>query len=286
MPSTCCGAAWSARPRFPGGLGGRGSNLEIHTAPGAQLVIYCVPGPDGRTDQGHRRVSYAWYDASRTDLLRETGCVQGDTVVASLRSDQLPAALVAELDRYAQRYWPAPWGRSISWAMTHGQVVGAPVAEYLPPRLVRGRVALAGDAAHVASPMTGAGFRNALLDVAALAACLDSAEPASVPAGRPLPARAAPARPAASVIGHVLGTLLPLIAVTVLPPDPGGGLAVRPAAGLAVNWRFGGDGRTAPRPRAGLDVNQKGSDHDRQHSGSHWTAVRSAALVHPGDGSP
>jgi FAD binding domain len=73
--------------------------------------------------------------------------------------------------------------------MTHGQVFGTPVAEYLPPRLVRGRVALVGDAAHVASPMTGAGFRNALLDVASLAACLDSADAASVP-------RALPATPA------------------------------------------------------------------------------------------
>lgn len=31
--------------------------------------------------------------------------------------------------------------------------------------------------------MTGAGFRNALLDVAALAACLGSADTADVPAG-------------------------------------------------------------------------------------------------------
>jgi 2-polyprenyl-6-methoxyphenol hydroxylase-like FAD-dependent oxidoreductase len=168
---------------IPGGLGGRGADLEVHAAPGAQLVIYCVPGPDGRTDRGHRRVSYAWYDGSRTGLLRETGCIQGDTVVATLRDDQLPAGLVSELDRYARRYWPAPWGRCISWGITHGQVFGTPVAEYLPQRLVRERVALAGDAAHVASPMTGAGFRNALLDVASLAACLGSAEVASVPAG-------------------------------------------------------------------------------------------------------
>ena len=167
---------------IPGGLGGRGGNLEVHAAPGAQLVIYCVPGPDGRTDRGHRRVSYAWYDGSRTDLLRETGCLQGDTVVATLRADQFPAELVKELNRYAERYWPSPWGRCISWGITHGQVFGAPVAEYLPPRLVRERVALAGDAAHVASPMTGAGFQNALLDVASLAACLGKAATTGVPA--------------------------------------------------------------------------------------------------------
>jgi 2-polyprenyl-6-methoxyphenol hydroxylase-like FAD-dependent oxidoreductase len=60
-------------------------------------------------------------------------------------------------------------------------VFGTPVAEYLPPRLVRGRVALIGDAAHVASPMTGAGFQNALLDVDALAAALRSATAPDVP---------------------------------------------------------------------------------------------------------
>jgi hypothetical protein len=76
-----------------------------------------VPGSDGRTGRGHRRVSYAWYDGSRTDLLRETGCIQGNTVVATLRSDQLPAGLARELDRYAQRYWAAPWIRCISWGI-------------------------------------------------------------------------------------------------------------------------------------------------------------------------
>ncbi len=35
---------------IPDGPGGRGASLEVHAAPGAQLVIYAVPGPDGRTD--------------------------------------------------------------------------------------------------------------------------------------------------------------------------------------------------------------------------------------------
>jgi hypothetical protein len=92
-------------------------------------------------------VSYAWYDGSRPGLLRQTGCLQGDAVVATLRADQLPAPLISQLDRYAQRYWPAPWGRCISWGITHGQVFGTPVAEYLPPCLVRERVALTAPAA-------------------------------------------------------------------------------------------------------------------------------------------
>jgi 2-polyprenyl-6-methoxyphenol hydroxylase-like FAD-dependent oxidoreductase len=172
-----------AESEVPGGLGGHGRDLEVHAAPGAQLVIYCVPGADGRTDLGHRRVSYAWYDASRTQLLREAGCIQDGTVVATLRTDELPAGLPAQLAALARRWWPAPWGECVAWGVTHGEVFGTPVAEYLPPRLVRGRVALIGDAAHAASPMTGAGFQNALLDVRALAAALDSVTSPNVPAG-------------------------------------------------------------------------------------------------------
>jgi len=172
-----------AESDVPGGLGGRGRDVEVHVAPGARLVIYCVPGPDGRTEAGRRRVSYAWYDASRTQLLREAGCIVDGTVTATLRADDLPAGLTAQLADLARRWWPAPWGECVGWGVTHGEVFGTPVAEYLPVRLVRGRVALIGDAAHVASPMTGAGFQNALLDVDALAASLAGVTEPDVPAG-------------------------------------------------------------------------------------------------------
>jgi 2-polyprenyl-6-methoxyphenol hydroxylase-like FAD-dependent oxidoreductase len=172
-----------AESSVPGGLGGHGGDLEVHAAPGARLVIYCVPGPDGQTGAGHRRVSYAWYDASRTELLRSAGCVTADgAVAATLHEDQFPPGLTAELAATARRWWPAPWGECVAWSVTHGEVFGTPVAEYLPGRLVRGRVALIGDAAHVASPMTGAGFVNALLDVDALAAALDGVTASGVPA--------------------------------------------------------------------------------------------------------
>lgn len=49
-------------------------------------------------------------------------------------------------------------------------MTGTPVAEYVPDRLVRGRVALVGDAAHVTDPMTGRGSAEALRDAKSLAA--------------------------------------------------------------------------------------------------------------------
>ncbi len=50
--------------------------------------------------------------------------------------------------------------------------VATPISEYIPRHVVRGRVALVGDAAHAQTPMTGAGFEEAVLDAAALADAL------------------------------------------------------------------------------------------------------------------
>jgi len=44
-----------------------------------------------------------------------------------------------------------------------------PIAEYVPDRLVNGRLALVGDAAHVPTPMTGCGFSASLDDAEAIA---------------------------------------------------------------------------------------------------------------------
>jgi 2-polyprenyl-6-methoxyphenol hydroxylase-like FAD-dependent oxidoreductase len=48
-------------------------------------------------------------------------------------------------------------------------VIGTPIAEYVPDRLVNGRLALVGDAAHVPTPMTGMGFSASLDDAEAIA---------------------------------------------------------------------------------------------------------------------
>jgi 2-polyprenyl-6-methoxyphenol hydroxylase-like FAD-dependent oxidoreductase len=139
-----------------------------------RLVTYLVPGPDGDASPGHRRLNLVWYDPAREALLRERGLLAGDVVLGSLRPGDLPDELSSELRGIAGQTWPSPWREALRHAFDQRLVFGTPVAEYLPDRLVAGRVVLAGDAAHAASPMVGGGFREGLYDAAAFGRALGS----------------------------------------------------------------------------------------------------------------
>lgn len=52
-------------------------------------------------------------------------------------------------------------------------MLATPITAYLPHRVVNGRIGLLGDAAQTQTPMTGAGFEEAVTDAAALAEALD-----------------------------------------------------------------------------------------------------------------
>lgn len=146
---------------------------EYYSGP-YRLVTYPVPGADGSPRRGHRRLNMVWYDPARTDLLAAAGLVEGSTVRGSLTPEEVPEPLRRELRRMADRHWPSPWREALEIALGRGVVFGTPVAQYRPERLVRGAVALLGDAAHTTSPMVGGGFRRGLEDIAALAEALES----------------------------------------------------------------------------------------------------------------
>ncbi|MEY9993968.1 2-polyprenyl-6-methoxyphenol hydroxylase-like FAD-dependent oxidoreductase [Streptomyces sp. V4I8] len=131
------------------------------------LLGYPLPGPDGAP--GSRQVGWAWYDASHNDLLRETGSVVGNVVHRSLTSADIPEATFRELADKAEDLWPSPWREAILDCIERRAVIGTPIAEYVPDKLVNGRLALVGDAAHVPTPMTGSGFSASLHDAEAVA---------------------------------------------------------------------------------------------------------------------
>jgi len=154
---------------------------EVYAGP-YRLVTYPVPGPGGETAVGHRRLNMVWYDPEQRDLLHETGLLDGQTVHGSLAPGALPGPVRRRLADFAAARWPSPWGEALTLALEGGAVFGTPIVHYKPANLVTGRVALAGDAAHAASPMVGGGFRQGLYDVGALTQTMTRVgSPAEIP---------------------------------------------------------------------------------------------------------
>ncbi|WP_326686910.1 MULTISPECIES: FAD-dependent monooxygenase [unclassified Streptomyces] len=133
------------------------------------LIGYPLPSPERSSSLGSRQMGFAWYDAGRNDLLREKGCVVGDIVRHTLVATHVPGATLRELAAEADDLWPQPWRDVIADCIRRRAVLGTPIAEYVPDRLVNGRLALVGDAAHVPTPMTGSGFSMAAADADAVA---------------------------------------------------------------------------------------------------------------------
>jgi len=140
---------------------------EVYAGP-YRLVTYLVPGATGETGAGRRRLNMVWYDPEQRNLLRDMGLLDGQTVHGSLAPGALPGAVRERLTDFAAANWPSPWREALTLALRNGTVFGTPIVHYAPRRLARGRAALAGDAAHAASPMVGGGFRQGLYDVSAL----------------------------------------------------------------------------------------------------------------------
>ncbi|MEU1776992.1 monooxygenase [Streptomyces sp. SID7760] len=150
-------------------------DVDILSGEEDYLLGYPLPGPDGSVAPGSRQVGWAWYDASRNDLLRETGSVVGNVVRRSLTSADIPEVTFHELADKAKNLWPSPWREAILDCIERRAVIGTPIAEYVPDKLVNGRLALVGDAAHVPTPMTGSGFSASLHDAESIAAAVSEA---------------------------------------------------------------------------------------------------------------
>ena len=141
---------------------------EVYAGP-YRLVTYPVPGPAGETTVGDRRLNLVWYDPQQRELLQDTGLLDGEEVRGSLAPGALPPVVQQRLSEFAAANWPSPWREALEIALDGGAVFGTPIVHYEPAWLTSGRIALAGDAAHAASPMVGSGFREGLYDARALA---------------------------------------------------------------------------------------------------------------------
>jgi len=95
-----------------------------------------------------------------------------DGVRHSLTPAEIPEATFRELANEAADRLSVPWRDAILDCIRRRAVIGTPVPEYVPDRLVNGRLALVGDAAHIVPPTGAKGLNLAVADVALLAPAL------------------------------------------------------------------------------------------------------------------
>lgn len=127
---------------------------------------------NGFFSPGARRIGCTWYDNSRNNLLRRLGCVEGAKVQHSLKGSDIPEETLRLLADQAASKWPEPWATVTVQAIEARSIIGIPIKEYVPDKLVNGRIALVGDAAHVPAPVTASGFNQSLQDAVALGQCV------------------------------------------------------------------------------------------------------------------
>jgi 2-polyprenyl-6-methoxyphenol hydroxylase-like FAD-dependent oxidoreductase len=146
--------------------------LSMPDGIGDFLLGSIIAGEDGSTALGDRRLGWAWYDNTQNDLLRRLGCVEGNIVRHSLNAPDIPEQTLIDLAEKASIRWEQPWLDAILHSIETCNLVGTPIAEYVPDNLVKGRIAIVGDAAHLPTPLTASGFNASLQDAATLAECV------------------------------------------------------------------------------------------------------------------
>jgi 2-polyprenyl-6-methoxyphenol hydroxylase-like FAD-dependent oxidoreductase len=139
---------------------------------GEQLISYAVPGRDNSTAVGRRAYNIVWYRPVSREALADM-CTDA---AGHHHANGIPPPLirrdVIERIKAEARATIAP---QIAEIFARCAPFFQPIYDVTSSRLVFGRVVLAGDAAFVARPHTGAGTTKAALDAACLADSLRDA---------------------------------------------------------------------------------------------------------------
>jgi 2-polyprenyl-6-methoxyphenol hydroxylase-like FAD-dependent oxidoreductase len=142
------------------------------------LLCMCVPGAGDDMRPGRRRMYFIWYRtvprASLQDLFTDGS---GKHHGASIPPPLIRPELVRELKAHAPEVLPAAIAAVVQ---ATAQPLLQAISDMESPRMVFGRVALAGDAAFVVRPHVAGGAGKAALDARCL---VDSMESRDIPAG-------------------------------------------------------------------------------------------------------
>ncbi|MFF0492429.1 FAD-dependent monooxygenase [Nocardia sp. NPDC004068] len=163
---------WLGQSDLPGSFADRVGGPDFFTGANDMLAVYPLIERDGSVT----RYGWGWFDPNHTALFRRIGAVDGSEVKYTPRVGAIPDDIYDAMIRRAGAQWDEPWRSGVVQAFRDRDVVATPITEYLPDRVVNDRIAVLGDAAHAQTPMTGAGFEEAVADAAALAEALGGSE--------------------------------------------------------------------------------------------------------------
>lgn len=166
--------------------------FAFYEMPGSHILGYLVAGPDGSTAVGRRRYNWVWYRRYAPEALGDVLTdIDGKRLPFSLAPGRVQPEIVASLRADAERLLPPAFAAAV--AAEPRPFIHA-IFDYIPPRMVSGRIALMGDAAFVARPHTAMGvakaagdafaLRNALRDQPDLNTALKTYEAERMPVGR------------------------------------------------------------------------------------------------------
>lgn len=148
--------------------------FSFYDGPGLHVLGYLVPGADGSTEVGRRRYNWVWYRRHSPDELSRV-LVDRDGISRpfSIAPGRVRPEVVDSLKRDAAEALPPFLAQAVA---AEGTPFVHAIFDYAPPRMVKGRVALLGDAAFVARPHTAMGVAKAAGDAFALRDALQAHE--------------------------------------------------------------------------------------------------------------
>jgi 2-polyprenyl-6-methoxyphenol hydroxylase-like FAD-dependent oxidoreductase len=148
--------------------------FSFYDGPGVHVLGYLVPGADGSTEVGRRRYNWVWYRRhSHDELSRVLVDRDGLSRPFSIAPGRVRPEVVDSLKRDAAEALPPSLAQAVA---AEGTPFVHAIFDYAPPRMVKGRVALLGDAAFVARPHTAMGVAKAAGDAFALRDALQAHE--------------------------------------------------------------------------------------------------------------
>lgn len=129
--------------------------------PGGHAIIYLIPGQDGGTGQGRRRVNWAIYGSPPSGMEFDEP--------TSIPPGRVPGPLVARLEQILEEHLPPVWAAVVR-AGGPDVLSVQPIYDHAAPTSVRDRVVLVGDAAALCRPHTASGAVKAMQEAVAFEA--------------------------------------------------------------------------------------------------------------------